>query len=133
MFLQFTAKLRTMCKWFLSPIVESWNMIQSSFAAHGFFDIFRHIPFSINKPNFHFKGRRSSVSILQINNLNVQIKQFVIFQKYLCDSVKSICGVIMNIIEISYTEIKYIIRKFLRTMWFSLFIGKNNPKSLTQK
>ena len=53
------------------------------------FYIFIHIPFSANKFNFHFKGR-SSIIILQINNVNFQAKQFIIFQKFWWNSVQPI-------------------------------------------
>ena len=32
-------------------------MLQFSFAAHDFLYLYRHIRFSVNKPNFHFKGK----------------------------------------------------------------------------
>ena len=91
--------------------------------------IFTHIPFSVNKSNSLFKGR-SSINILQFNNVNFQIKRFVIFQKFLWNSVKTIWGVIMNFIEITYTKIKYIIRTFPRIRRLSLFFytRKQNGK-----
>ena len=48
------------------------------------FCIFTHIPFCVNKPYFHSKGM-SSISILQLNNVNFQIKLFVIYQKFLAN------------------------------------------------
>ena len=90
--------------------------------------IFTHIPFSVNKSNLLFKGR-SSINILQFNNVNFQIKRFVIFQKFLWNSVETIWGVIMNFIEITYTKIKYIIRTFPRIRRLSLFfIGENKTE-----
>ena len=50
------------------------------------FGIFKHILFSVNKSNFHIKGR-SSISLIWFNNVNFQVKQFVIFQKFSWDSV----------------------------------------------
>ena len=32
-------------------------MLQFSFAAHDFLDLYIHIRFSANKPNFHLKGK----------------------------------------------------------------------------
>ena len=55
-------------------------MLQFNFAAHDFY-IFTHIPFSVNNSYFHFE-RKSSISILQFNNVNFQMKQFAIFQKF---------------------------------------------------
>ena len=58
--------------------------------------VFTHIRFSVNQPIFYFKrkGRISldgfnkiNLSILQFNILNFQIKQFIIFQKFLWNSV----------------------------------------------
>ena len=52
------------------------------------FRIYTHIPFTVNKPNFHFKGssristdrlHEINVSILQFTIVNFQIKQFIIF------------------------------------------------------
>ena len=52
------------------------------------FCIFTHIYFSVNTPNFHFKGmgristdgfNKINLSILQFNILNFQIKQFFIY------------------------------------------------------
>ena len=71
-------------------------MLQLSFAAHDFLHLYTQICFSVNKPNFHFKGKtristdgfsKINLSILQFNILNSQIKQFVIFQKFLWNSV----------------------------------------------
>ena len=65
-------------------------MLQFSFAAHDFLHLYTHIRFSINKPNFHYKGKgriskdgfnKINLSTLQFNILNIQIKQFIIFQK----------------------------------------------------
>ena len=39
----------------------------------------------------------------------------------------------MNLIEIAYTKIKYIMRKFPRIRERSFFIGEHKMKSLTQK
>ena len=50
------------------------------------FCIFSHISFSVNKSYFHFKGE-SSISILHFNNVNFQTKQFLIFEKFLWNSV----------------------------------------------
>ena len=66
-------------------------MLQFSFAAHVFSYLYTHIRFSVNKPNFRFKEKgkisadgfnKSNVSILQFKILNVQIKRFIIFQKF---------------------------------------------------
>ena len=71
-------------------------MLQFSFAAHDFLYLYTHIRFSVNKPNFHFKGKgristdgfnKINLSILQFNILNFQIKQFIIFQKFSWNSV----------------------------------------------
>ena len=71
-------------------------MLQLSFAAHDFLYLYTQIRFSVNKPNFHFKGitristdgfSKINLSILQFDILNSQIKQFVIFQKFLWNSV----------------------------------------------
>ena len=100
------------------------------------FCIVAHVSFSVNKSNFHFK-RKSSISILQFNNVNFQIKQFVIFQKFSWNSVQPIWDIIMNLIEITYTELSiylyWIIRKFPRIRRLSFFIAENKKKSLTQK
>ena len=85
-------------------------MLQFSLAAHDFC-IFTHIPFSVNNSYFHFKGR-SSISILQFNNVNFQIKQFVIFQKFSWNSVLPIWGIIMNLIEITYTKLSILYESF---------------------
>ena len=54
-------------------------MLQLSFAAHNFLYLYTHIRFSVNKPNFHFKGKgristdglyKIGFSILQFNILN---------------------------------------------------------------
>ena len=83
-----------------------------------FFCIFTYVLFSINKSNFHFK-ERSSIR---------QIKQFVIFHKFQWNSVQPIWRVIINLIEITYTKVKYIIQTFLIIRRFSFFIGENNTK-----
>ena len=66
-------------------------MLQFSFAAHDFLYLYTHIGFSVDKPNFYFKGKsriskdgfnKINFSILQFNILNFQIKHFVIFQKF---------------------------------------------------
>ena len=58
-------------------------MLQFSFAAHESLYLYKHILFSVNKSNFHFKGKgRISTdgfneinrSTLQFNILNFQIK-----------------------------------------------------------
>ena len=60
------------------------------------FSIFTHIPVSVNKSDFHFKGKiriftdnfnKINLSILQFNIVNLQIKQFIIFQKFSWNSV----------------------------------------------
>ena len=45
------------------------------------FCIFTYIPFGVNRSYFHFKGR-SSVSIIQFNNVILQIKQIAIFRNF---------------------------------------------------
>ena len=66
-------------------------MLQLSFAAHDFLYLYAHIRVSVNKPNFHFKGKgrisadvlnKISLSILQFNILNFQIKQSIIFRNF---------------------------------------------------
>ena len=73
-------------------------MLQFGFAANDFLYLYTHIRFSVNKPNFHFKGmgristdgfNKINLSMLQFNILNFQIfqiKQFIIFQKSLWNS-----------------------------------------------
>ena len=104
--------------------------------------LYTHIRFSVNKPNFYFKGKskistdgcnKIDLSILQFNILNFRIKQFIIFQKFSWNSVQPVCGVIMNLTVISYAKIKYIIPKFPRIRQFSFFMGENRTKSITQK
>ena len=94
-------------------------MLQFSFAAHDFLYLYTHIRFSVNKPNFHFKGKgristdgfnKINLSILQFNILNFQIKQFVIYQKFLWNSVQTIWSVIMNSTEIIYRKMKSVIQ-----------------------
>ena len=84
--------------------------------------IFTHIPSSLSKSNFHCKGRsgiftesvnKTNVSMRQFNTVRFQVKQFIIFEK--------IWGVIMNLIELNYTKINYIIRKFPRIKQLSFF------------
>ena len=96
-------------------------MLQFGFAAHHCLYIYTHIRFSVNKPNFHFKGigristdgsNKINLSMFQFNVLNFQIKQFIIFQKFSWNSFQPIWGVIMNLAEITYTKINYIIRNF---------------------
>ena len=65
------------------------------------FCIFSHISFKVNNRYFHLKGR-NSISTLHFNIVNFQIIQFVIFRKL---SVQLIWGVVMNLIEITYTEL----------------------------
>ena len=71
-------------------------MLQFSFAAHDLLYLYTHTRFSVNKPNFYFKGNgtistdgfsKINLSILQLNILNFQIKQFIIFQKFSWNSV----------------------------------------------
>ena len=71
-------------------------MLQFSFAARIFLYFYTQIHFSVNKPNFYFKGKgristdvfsKINLSILQLNILNLQIKQFVIFKKFSWNSV----------------------------------------------
>ena len=50
------------------------------------FYIFKHIAFGVKNSHFDFKGR-SSISIFQFNNVNFQIKQSVIVQKFSWNSV----------------------------------------------
>ena len=85
-------------------------MLQFSFAAYDFW-VFIHIPFSVNNSYFHFE-RRSSISILQFSNVNFQIKQLVIFQKFSWNSVLPIWGIIMNLIEITYTKLSILYENF---------------------
>ena len=68
------------------------------------FCIFIHFPFIANKSNFQFKTR-SSIIILQFNNVSFKIKPFVTCQKFSWNSVQSIWGVIRNLIEINCTKI----------------------------
>ena len=58
--------------------------------SHDFLYLYTHIRFSVNKPNFHFKGKckiptdgfnKINLSILQFNVLNFHIKRFIILQK----------------------------------------------------
>ena len=91
------------------------------------FCIFTYIHFIVSKSKFNFKGS-SSISKLHFDNVNFQMKQFVIFQKFLWNSVYPIWGVTMNLIEVTYTKIKYIITKFLRLRWLCFFIGQNDTK-----
>ena len=74
-------------------------MLQFSFAAHEFLYLYTHISFSVNKPNFNFKGKSNistdsfnkiNLSILQFNILNLQMKQFIIFQKFSWNPVQPI-------------------------------------------
>ena len=97
-------------------------MLQFSLAAHDFLYLDTHICFSVNEPNFHFKGNgRISTNdfnnihliILQLNSLSFQIKQFIIFQKFSRNSARPIWCVIINLTDITYSKIKYIIRNFL--------------------
>ena len=71
-------------------------MLQFSFAAHDLLYLYTLTRFSVNKPNFYFKGKgtistdgfsKINLSILQLNILNFQIKQFIIFQKFSWNSV----------------------------------------------
>ena len=71
-------------------------MLRFSFAAHDFLYLYKHICFSVNKLNFYFKGKswistdslnNINLIILQFNILNFQLKQFVIFHKFLWNSV----------------------------------------------
>ena len=96
-------------------------MLQFSFPAHGFFYLYTHIRFSENKPNFPFKGKgristdgfnKINLSILQFNILNFQIKQFITFHEFSWNSVQPIWGAIMNLNEITYTKLKYIMQNF---------------------
>ena len=105
------------------------------------FCIFTHISCNVNKSNFHFKrnGRVSTdsfnkinLSILQFNTVNLQIKQFIIFQKFLWNSVQLIWGVIMNLTEITYTKIKYLIRKFPRIRRLSFSYRRKRNKKLSR-
>ena len=102
-------------------------MLQFSFAAHDFLYLYKHIHLSLNKPNFHFKGKGRvstngfniiNLSILQFNVLNFQIKQFIIFQKFSWNFVQPIWGVIVNLAEIRQLS-------FLQT--------KTKKKTITQK
>ena len=95
------------------------------------FCIITHIPFSLNKSYFHFKGK-SSISIPQFNNVNFQIKQFFIFEKLWWNSVQPICGAIMNLIEITYTKQAYY-TKISENKATLFFYRRKQTKSLTQK
>ena len=106
-------------------------MLQFSFAAPDFY-IFTHIPFSVNNSYFHFETR-SSISILPFNNVNFQIKPFVIFQKFSWNSVQPIWVIIMNLIKITYTKLSILYEHFRELDDFLFFIGEKTPKSLTQK
>ena len=75
---------------------KAFFMLQFSFAAHDFLYLYTHIRFSINKPNFYYKGKgriftdgfnKINLSTIQFNVLNFQIKQFIIFQKFSWNSV----------------------------------------------
>ena len=108
-------------------------MLQFSFAPHDFLYLYTHIRFSVNKPNFHFKGKsristdgfnKINLSILQFNILNFQIKQFVIFHKFSWNSVFSV----LILSKITYTKIKYIIRKFPRIKRLSFLQVKTKRK-----
>ena len=92
------------------------------------FCIFTHIPLSVNNSYFHFKGK-NSISILQFNIVNFQIKQFVIFQKFSWNSVQPIWGAIMNLIEITYTKLNMLYEN-VREQCDSLFLqAKTKQKS----
>ena len=102
-------------------------MLQFSFAAHEFLYLYIHICFSVNKSNFHFKGKGSistdgfnkiNLSILQFDILNFQIKKFIIFQKLLWNSVLLIWGVIMNLTEITLRNLSLFI--YLLKLYLSL-------------
>ena len=71
-------------------------MLQFSFAAHNFLYLYTHIRFSMNKPNFHYKGKdristdgfnKINLSTLQFNVLNFQTKRCIILQKFSWNSV----------------------------------------------
>ena len=71
-------------------------MLQFNFAAHDFLYLYTHIRFSINKPNFDFKGKgriltdgfnKINLGTLQFNVLNFPIKQFIMFQEFSWNSV----------------------------------------------
>ena len=115
-------------------------MLQFSFVAHIFLYLYTHIRFTVNKSNFHFREKswicidgfnKINLSILQFNILNFQIKQFVIFQVFLWNSVLPIWGVTMNLTEITYTKIKYMMRKFSIIRRLSFFIDGNKTKAIT--
>ena len=80
----------------LRQFIFNLLILQFNFAAHDFLYLYTHIGFSVNKPNFHFKGKgristdgfnQINLSMLQFNILNFQIKQFIIFQKFSWNSV----------------------------------------------
>ena len=71
-------------------------MLKFSFAAYDFLYLYAHIRFSVNMPNFHFKGKgristdgfnKINLSIFEFNILNFQIKQFIIFEEFSWKSV----------------------------------------------
>ena len=71
-------------------------MLQFSFAAHDFLYLYIRIRFSANKPNFPFEGKgrisadgfnKSNFSLLQLNILDFQLKQLIIFRKLSWNSV----------------------------------------------
>ena len=119
-------------------------MLQSSFADHDFLYLYTHICFSVKKPNFRFKGKsristdgfnKINFSILQFNILNFQIKRFVTFQKFQWNSVQPIWGVIINLTEITYTKIKYIIQKFprIRLSFLQVKTKRKSPRRSSER
>ena len=54
-------------------------MLQFSFAAHDFLYLYTHIRFSVNKPNFHFKGK-GRISTDGFNKINFSILQFIFME-----------------------------------------------------
>ena len=105
-------------------------MLQFSFAAHNFY-IFTHIPFNVNNSYFHFE-RRSSISILSFNNVNFQIKQYFIFQKFSWNSVQPIWGIIMNLTEITYTKLSLLYKNF-RESGGSLFLQVKTKRKASRR
>ena len=56
-------------------------MLQFSFAAHDFLYLYKHIRFSVNKPNFYFKGK-GRISTDGFDKINLSILQFNILTVY---------------------------------------------------
>ena len=120
----------------VETIYVSWRKVETCYNLVSQFLIFythfvlTHISFSLNKSDFHMKQRsriftdnfnKTNVNILQFNIVSLRIKQFIIFEKFSWNSFWLFQGVIMNLIELTFTKLSILYKTLKNKATFFLY------------